>query len=176
MNMNKSKFFSVGIVIGLVVSAGMPMFAADSALATPPIDKAQPTPPTRTTEQDHQEMMDLLHITSIRRGRDGNNRQSTNYANYDEAKANPFPELPDPLILKNGNQVATAKMWWQQRRPEIVEDFDREIYGRVPAITPKVTWEVTNVIETTNGTVPVITKQLVGHVDNSSYPEIAVNI
>ncbi len=47
-------------------------------------------------------MMDLLHIASIRRGRDGNNPQSTNYANYDEARANPFPNLPDPLTLNNG--------------------------------------------------------------------------
>jgi len=35
-------------------------------------------------------------------------------------------------VLKNGQKVTTAQMWWEQRRPEIVEDFDREIYGRVP--------------------------------------------
>ena len=29
-------------------------------------------------------------------------------------------------------------MWWNKRRPEIVEDFDREIYGRVPKVMPKV--------------------------------------
>ena len=77
--------------------------------------------------------MDLLHITSIRRGKDGSNTNSPFYANYDESKANPFPNLPDPLVLKNGEKVTTAEMWWKQRRPEIVEDFDREIYGRVPA-------------------------------------------
>ena len=62
--------------------------------------------------------------------------------NYDEAKANPYPNLPDPLMMKNGKKVTTAKMWWDQRRPEIVEDFDREIYGRVPKSVPKVKWEV----------------------------------
>src|SRR5436853_6649656 len=67
-------------------------------------------------------------------------------------------------------------MWWNQRRPEIVEDFDREIYGRVPKVTPQVKWEVTSTANATNGDVPVITKQLVGHVDNSSYPQIAVDI
>ena len=128
------------------------------------------------TEQDHQRMMDLLHITSIRRGRDGSNTNSPFYANYDESKANPFPNLPDPLILKNGEKVTTAEMWWKRRRPEIVEDFDREIYGRVPAVTPGVDWEVTSTIRTNNGTVPVITKQLVGHVDNSSFTNITVNI
>ena len=57
-----------------------------------------------------------------------------------------------------------------------MEDFDREIYGRVPAVTPGVDWEVTSTIRTNNGTVPVITKQLVGHVDNSSFTNITVNI
>lgn len=121
-------------------------------------------------------MMDLLHITSIRRGKDGNNTNSPFYANYDEARANPFPNLPDPLVLKNGEKVTTAEMWWKERRPEIVEDFDREIYGRVPARTPPVNWEVTSTTTETNGTVPVITKKLAGHVDNSSDTNISVDI
>src|ERR1700744_1260523 len=128
------------------------------------------------TEQDHQQMMDLLHITSIRRGRDGGNPKSPFYANYDEAKANPFPDLPDPLVLKNGQKVTTPEMWWQQRRPEIVEDFDREIYGRVPVNPPRVNWEILSTVRTNNGDVPVITKQLTGHVDNSTDTNISVNI
>ena len=104
------------------------------------------------------------------------NPQSPYYANYDESKANPFPNLPDPLVLKNGEKVMTSAMWWNQRRSEIVGDFDREIYGRVPANTPRVNWEVTSTTRETNGSVPVITKQLVGHVDNSSCPAIAVDI
>ncbi len=128
------------------------------------------------TEADHQQMMDQLHITSIRRGRDGGDSKSPYYANYDEAKANPFPELPDPLVTRNGQKVTTPEMWWNVRRPEIVEDFDREIYGRVPANTPKVKWEVVEVIHTNNGTVPVITKRLIGHVDNSADTNININI
>ena len=120
--------------------------------------------------------MDLLHMQSIRPGRDGNNPSAANYANYDDSKANPFPTLPDPLVLNNGKKVTTAKVWWNQRRPEIVEAFDREIYGRVPKNTPKVLWEVTSTKSTTNGEVPIITKTLVGHVDNSSYPLIKVDI
>src|ERR1700730_7396679 len=86
-------------------------------------------------EKDHQQMMDQLHITSLRPGANGNDPKAPNAANYDEAKANPYPDLPDPLILKNGKKVTTAKMWWNKRRAEIVEDFDREIYGRVPKNT-----------------------------------------
>jgi len=135
-----------------------------------------PAPVNFTAEQDHQNMMDQLHIKSLRPDADGNNPNAPNAANYDEAKANPYPILPDPLIMNNGKRITTAKQWWKKRRPEIMEDFDREIYGRVPANTPKVTWEVTAVINEKIGDMPVITKKLVGHVDNSSYPLDTVNI
>jgi hypothetical protein len=129
-----------------------------------------------TAEQDHQRIMDLLHIKTLRPGADPNHPQAPNAVNYDESRANPYPNLPDPLTLKNGKKVTTAQMWWDRRRPEIVEDFDSEVYGRVPADTPEVHWEVTSTTKETNGDVPVITKQLVGHVDNSSYPLITVDI
>ena len=129
-----------------------------------------------TAEQDHRAMMDLLHIDSLRPGADGNNPNSPHAANYDELKANPYPELPDALTGKNGKKVGKAATWWKERRPEIVEDFDREVYGRVPAHTPSVRWVVDSVLKETVGDIPVITKKLTGHVDNSSYPFIAVNI
>ena len=47
-------------------------------------------------------------------------------------QANPYPDLPDVLRLKNGKRVTKAKVWWTKRRPEIVEDFEREVVGRVP--------------------------------------------
>jgi len=121
-------------------------------------------------------MMELLKIQSLRPGANGSNRQAPNAANYDESKANPYPDLPDPLVLKDGLEVTTAEAWWNRRRPEIVEDFDREIYGRVPKDTPRVNWEVTGTTREMNGDVPVVTKKLVGHVDNSSYPPITVDI
>ena len=134
------------------------------------------TPPVHlTAEQDHQRIMDSLHITSLRRGADGDPK-SPNAANYDEEKAKPDPKLPEPLTLNNGKKVTTAKVWWDVRRPEIVEYFDREVYGRTPKVTPRVTWEVTSTLREMNGDVPVVTKKLVGHVDNSAYPAISVDI
>jgi hypothetical protein len=101
------------------------------------------TPPVHLTkEQDRQRLMDLLKITSLRPGRNGSNRADPNYANYDESKANPYPSLPDSLTLKNGKEVTKASDWWSKRRPEIVEDFDLEVYGRVPKNVPKVKWVV----------------------------------
>lgn len=129
-----------------------------------------------TTAQDHRNMMQQLGITRLRPGPSGQ-PGATNSANYDQTKANPFPNLPDPLTLKNGQKVTTPEMWWKQRRPEIVEDFEREVIGRVPANVPKVTWTVVSNIS--NGLVGKISangKQLVGHVDNSAYPEITVDI
>jgi hypothetical protein len=134
-----------------------------------------PEPKNWTAAEDHQNMMDQLGIKSLRPGPSGND-QMPNHANYDESTANPFPHLPDVLTLKNGRKVTTAEMWWTERRKEIVEDFEREVYGRVPANVPSVTWKVTETASTTIGPYPVVRTQLVGHVDNSSYPSVDVDI
>lgn len=128
------------------------------------------------SEADHKRMMTLLNIDSIRPGANGSDPNAPNAANYDESKANPFPELPDPLITNAGKKVTSAKAWWNVRRPEIVEAFDREIYGRVPANVPAVKWEITNSVSEDYEGIPVVKKTLIGHVDNSSYPQITVDI
>ena len=128
-----------------------------------------------TAAEDHQNMMDQLGIKALRPGPSGND-SAPNHANYDESKANPFPILPEVLTLKNGKKVTTAEMWRNQRRPEIIEDFEREVLGRVPKDVPKVTWTVANTVNTMVGSHSVIGKELVGQVDNSSYPLINVEI
>jgi hypothetical protein len=50
------------------------------------------------------------------------------------------------------------------------------MYGRAPKVTPKVNWEVTSTTNEEKYDTPVIVKQLVGHVDNSSYPQVTVDI
>lgn len=132
-------------------------------------------PVTFTSEQDHQNMMDQLGIKTVRPGANGN-ENAPNAANYDESKANPFPELPDLLTLKNGKKVTTAEQWLKERRPEIAEDVEREVYGRIPKSIPSVTWKVEITERELVGFIPVIARTLIGHVDNSSYPAIDVNI
>ena len=112
-------------------------------------------------------MMEQLGITALRPGPSGN-ESAPNPANYDEALANPYPKLPDVLTLKNGRKVTRADVWWKQRRPEIVEEFEREVLGRVPKNVPKVTWSVNRTETVTVGGRPVVGKELIGHVDNSS--------
>jgi hypothetical protein len=102
--------------------------------------------------------------------------QSPTFANYDETKVAPYPPLPELMVTNAGRRVTTAKDWWDVRRPEIVELFDREVYGRMPTTTPKVSWAVTATTEETVGGVPMVKKELVGTVDNSGYPQIAVAI
>ena len=145
---------------------------------------AQPAPPTAAAvrlkelaTQDHADMLRQLGITRLRPGRNASNAPgTTNPANYDEARANPYPEWPELLVTKNGEKITTAGQWWQQRRPEIVEDFEREVVGRVPANVPKITWEVKRQLETTVGGLPVLASQVIGHADHSTCPEIPVDI
>jgi hypothetical protein len=140
-----------------------------------PQKKLPPPAVNWTADQDHQNMMDQLGIKAVRPGPSGN-ESDPNHANYDESKANPYPNLPDVLTLKNGQKVTTPDMWWKQRRPEVVEDLDREMYGRLPKNLPKVTWTVKVTDREFVGRTPVIAKHIIGHVDNSAYPLIDVNI
>ena len=120
-------------------------------------------------------MLEQLGITKLRPGPSGN-PQAANSANYDESLANPFPNLPEVLKLKSGQQVTTPEQWWNQRRPEIIEDFEREVLGRVPASVPQVKWDVLETKETTVGKTAAVEKRLQGKVDNAACPTIEVNI
>ena len=60
---------------------------------------------TFTAQQDHDNMKQQLGITKLRPGPSGN-ESAPNHANYDAATANPYPNLPELLTLKNGKKVA----------------------------------------------------------------------
>jgi len=152
----------------------LPALAVSASAQEP--KAADPAPLPLTTQQDHKLMMETLGIKSLRAGANPRDRNAPNAVNYEESKANPYPNLPDPLTLKNGKKVTTPDQWWNERRPEIVEDFDREVYGRVPKNVPKVTWKITSTTEEKVGDIPAITKKLAGHVDNTKCPQINVDI
>jgi len=164
--------FSLAVLLLAIASCA---FSQGVDPTASPQSSSVPAPVHLTAEQDHQRTMDLLHIASLRKGVDGDPK-SAQAANYDESKANQNLNLPDPLVLKSGRRVTTPRVWWEERRPEIAEEFEREVYGRVPKRVPSVNWQVTSTIKEMNGEVPVITRTLVGHVDNSSYPQVSVDI
>jgi hypothetical protein len=175
------------------------LMAATVAAQSPAAMQPQASGPalvTMTAQQDRQNMLDQLKIPAsvMRRGPDGMNRNSPNYQNTDEAKANPWPNLPEMMVTKARKPVTTPEIWWNERRPELVEYFDTEVYGRVPKDVPKVTWEEAPANAAPSGggrggyggggfggpqaepPVPVVTRRLVGKVDNSACPAITVNI
>jgi lysophospholipase L1-like esterase len=168
----------------LVAASGVLLLAAWRAgpvagADEPPTPRpAPPTPLTLTAQQDRQLMLDQLKIpaAAMRRGPSGWDPKAPDYQNTDEAKANPWPHLPEMLVTKGRKPVDSPEVWWNVRRPEIVEYFDAEVYGRVPKGVPAVKWEAADPKEGKVGDVAVRTKQLTGKVDNSACPAITVNI
>ena len=160
--------FPISIFISAALLAGNTSLT--SAQSTAP-----PTTLSLTAAQDHQNMMEQLGIKRLRPGPSGNEK-APDHANYDESKANPYPNLPEALRLNNGQPVTTAKEWWQIRRPQIVQAFEENVYGKIPANLPAVHWTVGAVDKETIGGHPVIAKELIGHVDNSGDPAISVAI
>jgi hypothetical protein len=140
-------------------------------LALPFCARAQ----TFTTEQDHQNMMDQLRIKTLRPGPNGDEK-APDHANTDETKANPYPDWPEILTLNSGEVVTTPEQWWQKRRPEILEAFEREVYGRMPADVPGVTWRIGESETETLEDTPIKAAHLTGHVNNAADPAISVDI
>jgi hypothetical protein len=156
----------VQIVLGALV------LAAPAAVAR---GKAASAPVTFTAEQDHSNMMEQLGIVDLRPGASGD-ENDPDHANYDELLANPYPILPDPLKLTDGEPVTSASVWWQRRRPQIVAGLEDEVYGHIPKDVPRVTWQVMSRGRSMLADYPVMYERLVGHVDNSAYPAINVDI
>ncbi|MGA2231069.1 MAG: acetylxylan esterase [Tepidisphaeraceae bacterium] len=146
---------------------------AIAAVAPHEMSRGQDVPKAPAAYDDHQNMMDQLGIKALRPGKNGSTQTGKG---FDEATADDWMStLPDALTMKDGTKVTTAAQW-PARRAEILEDFEREVYGRIPAGTPSVTWTVISSTPGTSGGVPVVTKRLEGHVDTSDYPQITVTI
>jgi hypothetical protein len=159
---------ATAFIRALGLSVGMLALPLQLSAATAP-------PAHLTSEQDHNRILELLHIPSLRRGPDGD-PASPRAANFDESKVDSNSRLPDPLLLRNGKPVTGAAAWWKYRRPEIVAAYDTQIYGRVPKHVPAVTWKVSSEVHELMADVAVVRKEIIGHLDNSSYPAIDVNI
>lgn len=119
--------------------------------------------------------MEQLGIEALRPGASGDENDPA-HANYDELLANPYPALPDPLRLEDGEKVTAASTWWQRRRPQIIAALEKDVYGRIPRDVPRVTWRVTAHGKRTLGGHLIDYERLLGHVDNSGYPQIDVDI
>lgn len=119
--------------------------------------------------------MKLLGITALQPPATAYDIGKPGNANYDESKANPYPNLPALLVMSNGQKVTKAAQW-PARRKEIEQLFAENVYGKYPAHIPGVTWKVESTQDMTISGVSAVVKHIVGHVDNSAYPAITVNI
>jgi RNA polymerase sigma factor (sigma-70 family) len=137
------------------------------AVAAPAVSAAVPE---ILYTDDYMHMLSVLGIKEVRGG-----AEPSDPAAFDETAANQYPTMPDPLTMKNGAKVVTAAQW-PARRSEILEDFERDVYGRIPAAVPEVNWAVAATTTGNVGGIATVTRMVVGHVDNSAYPGVAVNI
>jgi putative membrane-bound dehydrogenase-like protein len=173
--MQKQSLMPDGIVNNLTPEDLADLIAYLQSLTGDQTKEPTPTRPPGTPDvvpayDDYQNLLDQLGLKKVRKGRDGGKDTS------DEATANPYKDsMPDLMTFKDGMKVKTADQW-PKRRAEIVEEFEREVYGRIPKNVPKVKWEVTRTVEGESGGIATVTKTLVGHVDNSDFPKIKVDI
>lgn len=130
----------------------------------------------RLTEADYADMLSKLGIGEPRPGRQPNSPDPSVQPNYDELVANPYVDYPDALVTFGGKKVKNARMWNRVRRPELVREFENEMYGRIPENVPDVRWEVVREERKTLGDIPVKVRYLTGNVDNSGCPSITVAI
>lgn len=62
-------------------------------------------------------------------------------ANYDESKVPEF-DLPDPLTTFSNNIIGTSASWAEQRRPELINFFESQVFGKVPGTIDSIDFEV----------------------------------
>jgi hypothetical protein len=102
-------------------------------------------------------------------------RATGHVSNYSEDKVRPYT-LPDPLVMASGERVTTADQWLKSRRPEVLKFYQDEIYGRVPAGAPKVTWEVAETDASARGGAAVM-KRVVGRMgDRPDGPRVNLTL
>ena len=64
--------------------------------------------------------------------------------NYRESQV-PAYVLPDLLTMESGQRVEDAETWWKRRRPEILEIYRSQVYGRSPDRPEKIKFIVTSI-------------------------------
>ncbi len=64
-----------------------------------------------------------------------------NKVNYDEKAVKPYT-LPDLLTCKDGRKITNSADWEKFRRPEILADYTKIMYGELPAKAEDVVYEI----------------------------------
>jgi hypothetical protein len=141
---------------------GTPQTETGHGPSMPPVFVADIPPPKPvvhlTAEQDHARLLKLLHLSSL--------RPAPATDNTDEALANPYPDLPDPLKLADGKPVLTTDDWWQKRRQEIADTLEDEVYGHA-ADNANVTWTAATPVPEKVGAAAALRHDVTGLITSS---------
>ena len=164
--------------VRLACAQAAPGVAAAPAQAAPA--RPAPTPEQlaiqAASEKDHQRMMDLLGIKALaargqrqrRRAQRGQLRRIEGGCLHQPARSAGAQERRKGDV---GRRCGGRSAGRRFRRTSIARSWAAR-----PPILPKVTWEVVSTTQEKNGDVAVVTKRLLGHVDNSAWPAIKVDI
>jgi hypothetical protein len=161
-------------ILPLTMVFFVPFGLAAQTPAAPPAANARAAIAAASAVERDRELK-LLGISAMQPGATAYDIGKPGNANYDETKANPYPKLPDVLTMNDGTRVKTPAQW-KKRSAEIKAMFDENVYGRYPAHIPAVTWKVDSVEAMSVQGIPAIIKHITGHVDDSAYPAISVDI
>ncbi|MBU3077363.1 alpha/beta hydrolase family protein [Sphingomonas quercus] len=164
--------WSVALAAGIIVGSAQGQSPGTSVEACPAAQPANPLAAASAAERTRE--MRLLGIAAMQPPVGAYEPDKPCNANYDEARANPYPKLPPLLVMADGTSVTRAS--WPRRRAEIKALFDDQVYGRYPAHIPAVSWRVVGTERRTVAGTDAVVRHVVGHVDNSAYPAIAVDI
>jgi len=122
-----------------------------------------------------QQLTPTVNLGNDANGNPRRQAKTGHVSNYDETKV-PKYTLPDPLVQSDGSRVKDAETWRRVRRPEILRLYETEVFGRVPAAAPKVTWHVTGTDrDARDGTVTI--EHVVGTIgDAADAPRIPLTV
>src|SRR5579863_3529945 len=101
-------FLMVAIAVSIAAPQTQPAANGRASVHNPGGSTSTPL----TAEQDRARLLGLLGLKeSDLRPAPVPDAKSSKATNYDEAKANVYPKLPDPMVFKSGQAVKNAADW-----------------------------------------------------------------
>ena len=133
---------------------------ATAQQTAPAAQPHMPTPEERAaiaaaSAAERNRELKLLGITAMQPPATAYDIGKPGNANYDESRANPYPNLPALLVMQNGAKVTKATQW-PARRKELLSLFAENVYGKYPAHIPGVSWKVESTQEMNVAGVPAV--------------------
>src|ERR1700733_9325229 len=144
-------------ILLLLSCASLTLAAQTQTPTAPPPTASDRAAIATASRAERDRELKLLGISEMQPGATAYDIGKPGNANYDESKANPYPKLPDVLIMNDGTRVRTPEQW-KKRRAELKALFDEDVYGKFPAHIPQVTWNVDSVETMTVQGIPAIVK------------------